>query len=187
MEDQSFVTPVLPFDCFVEIASRLCGMQDLSRLSQVSKTFHEIVDYVFDFKSDKNVNTITLTPTPFVCPPCTLRRQVKPIGKIPVCSISFPDHVMIVTTNIINGDIIHGYEFYCKELSLCAHPQYGTIEIVYSSYGNGRVFLEHDSAGRWIPSTKGLILSGENYYKNLPLILEGLKELQAWKNYCDRK
>jgi len=186
MEDQSFVAPVLPLDCFVEIASHLCGVQYLFNFSQVCKTFHEIVDNVFDFKTVINVDTPTLIASRFVCPPWFHDRQRTPIENVPMYSIGFSDHMVI--TIAANADIdYYMYEFYCTNLYLSIGLKLRCIFIRYDDGEDDRLILEYDSTGKWLPAIDETDLAGENYYKNLPFILDCLEELQAWKNYCDRK
>jgi len=188
MGSQPSVTssPVLPRDCFVEIVPHLYGLQDLSRFSQVCKMFHEIIDKVFDFKTNKNVNTLTLTPTPFVCPPWYLNRQRRPTEGAPTYSAVFSDRAMVTTMNSRNRDCCE-YDFNCGKLCLTVFPRYGYVFIEYDDAKTEQLILKYRPTGKWFFSINPHVDVSQNYYKNLPFILDCLEELQAWKNYCDRK
>jgi len=183
MEDQSLVD--FPLDCLNELVSHM-RLQDLFKFSQVCKDFHAIVSNVFDFNRIKNVSTVTLTPSPFVCPHWAPTHEEEILKNATLHSVIFSDHKVI--SIVCEGfSILDDYEFYSDDFYLSLSVKNNRIHIRYNKSGYDNIVLKYDLNGKWFPDVSGIRFIDERYYKNLPVILDCLEELQAWKNYCDRK
>jgi len=179
MEDQSLVNALLPRDCFNELVPHM-RLQDLFKFSQVCKAFHMIVSDVFDFKTIKNVTTLTLTPKPFVYPSWISNCQCANTSVIGQHEVLFSDRALSVS----HYWQCNSYCIYCNDLFISVSDSADRIMVYVPGSGRIMIRLGRDSNGKWILRTdKCRVSRCDNYEEMLPAIAECVEELQAWVNY----
>jgi len=180
MENQSLVDAAFPLDCLNELVSHM-RLQDLFKFSQVCKDFHAIIDKLFNFEANKNVNAITLTPSSVVCHSFIPIKFPRPIEH----SVIFSDHILTSSRSLYTGIF---YVIQCVDLHLMIDAEYQPdLRIYHREFGWDMVRLRYDANGVLVPHIIENCLPSERYYDKLPLILECIEELRVWKKYCDRK